>query len=126
MRLKQILLIGASEIILSLALISAAPKFLNSKKPWLGFAIWLSVPTLLTSSGIYAFRKLYMANKAKNIFTTAFPEHSSLGISEFLELSPNHVAAQIDLLIAIKKNSDTQALNISLFEILEQTKNDKF
>ena len=126
MRLKQILLIGATEIIIALALISAAPTFLNSKKPWIGFAIWLSVPTALTGSGIYAIKKFDAANKARKIFIAAFPEHSNLGISEFLELSPAHVAAQLDLLIAIKKNSDAQELNISLFEILEQTKNDKF
>lgn len=125
MKLKQMLLIGASEIFLALALLWVAPTFLNSKKPWLGFAILLGVPIALTSSSIYAIAKIHTANKTKQIFIATFPEYANLSVSKFLELSPAHVDRQLDLLIAIKETSEIQELNISLFEILEQTKNDK-
>ena len=125
MKLKHMLLVGISEIIISLALISIAPTFLNSKKPWLGFAIWFTVPTVLASSSIYAARKLTAAKRARKIFITAFPEHADLGIDRFLDMSPTHVASQINLLMAVKENSAIQELNISLFEILEQTKDEQ-
>ncbi|MEM7594951.1 MAG: hypothetical protein AAF383_26220 [Cyanobacteria bacterium P01_A01_bin.83] len=124
-KLKHWLAISVSEIVISLVLISLAPTFLNSKKPFIGFLIWFTVPTVLTSSSIYAVNKFAAANKAKKIFTAAFPEYSYLKTSEFLELPPAHVASQIDLLVAIKETSAIQELNISLFEILEQTKNEK-
>lgn len=125
MKLKRMLLIGASEIILALALLWVAPTFLNSKKPWIGFAILLGVPIALTSSSIYAIAKVQRANKAKRIFIATFPEYADLSVSKFLELSPDDVEEQLDLLIAVKETSEIQELNISLFEILEQTKNDK-
>ena len=124
-KLKHWLAIAVSEIIISLILIGVAPTFLNSKKPFFGFAIWFAVPTVLTSSSVYAVNKLAAANKAKIIFIAAFPEYSYLKTSEFLELSPALVASQIDLLKTIKETSEIQELNISLFEILEQTKNEK-
>ena len=124
-QLKRWLLIGVSEIIFSLALIAVAPTFLNSKKPVLGFAIWLAVPTVLSTSSIYAVVKLTAANRARKIFITAFPEYSCLNASDFLELSPAHVTSQIDLLLAVKETSAIQEFNISLFEILEQTINEK-
>ena len=124
-KLKRWLLIGVSEIILSLTLISIAPVFLNSKKPLVGFLIWFTVPTVLVSSSVYAVGKLAAANKARKIFVTAFPEYSYLRVSDFLELSPAHVASQINLLVAAKETPEVQEFNISLFEILEQTKNDK-
>ena len=121
MKLKQLLLVGMSEVIVALALISIAPTFLNSKKPWLGFAIWFTVPTVLASSSIYAVSKLTAADRARKIFIATFPEYADLGIERFLDLSPAHVASQLDLLIAVKENSAIQELNISLLEILEQT-----
>ena len=123
-QLKRWLLVGASEIILALALIAMAPTFLNSKKPMMGFLIWSTVPTVLAGSSIYAVGKLRAANKARTIFVTAFPEYAYLEISDFLNLSPTHVASQIDLLISAKETSEVRELNISLFEILEQTKNE--
>ncbi|MEM8721355.1 MAG: hypothetical protein AAGE84_19015 [Cyanobacteria bacterium P01_G01_bin.39] len=124
-QLKRWLLIGVSEIILSLALIAVAPTFLNSKKPMIGFVIWFTVPTVLTTSSIYAVAKLTAANQSRKIFITAFPEYSYLRAGDFLELSPAHVASQIDLLFSVKETSSIQEFNISLFEILEQTKNEK-
>ena len=121
MKLKQLLVVGISEVIISLALIAIAPTFLNSKKPRFGFAIWFAVPTMLASSSIYAVKKLTAAEQARRIFITAFPEHRDLGIDKFLDMSPAHVASQIDLLIAIEETSAIKELNISLFEILEQT-----
>ena len=124
-KLKRWLLIGVSEIILSLTLISIAPVFLNSKKPLVGFLIWFTVPTVLVSSSVYAAGKLAAANKARKIFVTAFPEYSYLGVSDFLELSPAHVASQINLLVAAEETPEVQEFNISLFEILEQTKDEQ-
>lgn len=124
-QLKRWLLVGASEIIFSLALIAIAPTFLNSKKPVVGFMIWLTVPTVLATSGIYAVVKLTTANQARKIFMATFPEYSYLGTSEFLEISPADVTSQIDLLIAVKESSTIQEFNISLFEILKQTRNEK-
>ena len=124
-KLKHWLIIGVSEITISLILISVAPTFLNSKKPFFGFLIWFTVPTVLVSSSIYTLEKILAANKAREIFVTTFPEYSYLKASDFLEISPDYVASQINLLIAVKETSEIQEFNISLFEILEQTKNEK-
>ncbi|MDY7015510.1 MAG: hypothetical protein SVX43_18325 [Cyanobacteriota bacterium] len=51
-------IVGAVEIVLSLILLAVAPVFLNSNKPAIGFAIWLAVPTLLGSSGLYATHRI--------------------------------------------------------------------
>ena len=119
--LKRWLTIGVSEIVVSLILISVAPTFLNSKKPEIGFLIWFTVPTVLVSSSIYGVAKLKAASKARNMFITAFPEYSYLGIDEFIDISPAHVASQISLLISAKETPEVREFNISLFEILEQT-----
>lgn len=124
-KLKGWLLIAISEIIISMTLMAVAPTFLNSKKPVVGFLIWFTVPTMLASSSIYAVGKLGAAHKARQIFITAFPEYSDLNVSEFLDLSPDQVASQIALLTSVKENEEIQELNISLLEILEQTKNEK-
>lgn len=124
-KVKSWLLIGAGEIILALTLIAIAPNFLNSKKPFWGFMIWLTVPTVLGCSSIYTGRKLFAAHQARKIFVTAFPEYSNLEVSDFLELSPAHVASQIDLLRSVQATTEVQELNISLFEVLEQTKNEQ-
>lgn len=124
-KLKQWLAIAVSEIVLALVLISLTPRFLNSKKPWLGFAIWFTVPTVLASSSIYAVGKLAAAHQARKIFITAFPEYSYLGTSAFIELSPTQVASAIELLKAVRATSEIEEYNISLFEILEQIKDEK-
>ena len=123
-KLKQWLAIACSEIVLALILISLAPRFLNSKKPEIGFAIWFIVPTVLAGSSIHAANKLVAASKARKIFVEAFPEYSYLGRDKFIELSPTQVASAIELLKAVKATSEIQELNISLFEILEQTKDE--
>ncbi len=122
---KRWLIIGISEIILSLILIATAPTFLNSKKPIFGFLIWFTVPTVLVSSSVYVVGKLTAAKQARKIFVTAFPEYSELKISDFIELSPAYVASQLELLLAARETPEIQECNISLFEILEQTKNEK-
>ena len=107
-KFKQWLAVAVGEIILSLVLISLAPTFLNSKKPFWGFVIWLSVPTVLASSSIYGLNKLMAARKARKMFITAFPEYSHLGVAEFIELSPARVASAIALLQVIKETSEIQ------------------
>ena len=124
-KLKRWLVIAVSEIVISLVLIAIAPTFLNSKKPFLGFLIWFAVPTVIGSSSIYAANKIVAANRARTTFITAFPEYSYLKTADFIELSPKHVASQISLLTSIKKTSAIEEFHISLFEILEQTNNEK-
>ena len=124
-KLKRWLVIAVSEIVMSLVLIAIAPTFLNSKKPIFGFLIWFAVPTVVGSSSIYAANKLIAASKARTIFVTAFPEYSYLKTTDFIELSPKQVASQVSLLTSIKETSAIEEFNISLFEILEQTKNEK-
>ena len=124
-KLRRWLLIGVSEVVLSLILIAIAPVFLNSNKPVFGFLIWFSVPTTLVGSSIYAAEKLTAANKARKIFITAFPEYSYLGVDKFIDLSPAYVATQLDLLMSAKESCEVREFNISLFEILEQTNNEK-
>ncbi len=124
-KLKRWFVIGISEVILSLILIAIAPIFLNSNKPIFGFLIWFTVPTTLAGSSLYAAGKLGSANRARNIFIAAFPEYSDLGVERFINLTPERVASQIDLLISAKESEEVRELNISLFEILEQTYNEK-
>ena len=124
-KLKSWLAIAISEVMLALILMAIAPTWLNSKKPIFGFLIWFAVPTMLGTSSIYAVKKLTAANQAKNIFITEFPEHSALKATDFLELSPEWVSSQISLLKEIKETSAIQEFDISLFEILEQTKHEK-
>ena len=123
-KIRNWILIGVSEIVLSLVLISIAPRFLNSKKPGIGFAIWFAVPTVLTGSGISLAQDLLKANRARSIFVTAFPEYSYLGIGDFLGRSPLD-GSEIELLTRIKETEPIQELDISLFEILEQMENEK-
>jgi hypothetical protein len=123
--LKQWLIVGVGEIILSLVLIAIAPNFLNSKKPIFGFLIWFTVPTVLVSSSVYVGKKITAAKQARKIFVTTFPEYSHLETTDFLGLSPADVTSQIDILLAAQDAPEIQELNISLFEILEQTKNEK-
>lgn len=123
-KIKQWVAVAISEIIISLILIAIAPNFLNSKKPFFGFLIWFTVPTVIGSSSIYAANKLIAANKARTIFVTAFPKYSYLKTTDFIDLSPQQVASQISLLASIQESA-IEDFNISLFEILEQTNNEK-
>ena len=124
-KLKLWLAVGASEIILSLLLIAIAPTFLNSKRPVFGFLIWFAVPTVIASSGVYVVVKLRSAKKSRQIFITAFPEYSYLTTADFLDISPHRVASQVNLLSSIRETEAIEEFDISLFEILEQTKNEK-
>ena len=124
-KLKCWLLVGFSQIVISLILIAIAPTFLNSNKPIFGFLIWFSVPTTLAGSSIYAAKKLIAANKSRDIFITAFPEYSYLGVERFIDLAPACVQSQINLLMSVKESCEVQELNISLLEILEQINNEK-
>ena len=124
-KLKLWLAVAVSEIVISLFLIALAPTFLNSKKPIFGFLIWFAVPTVIGSSSIYAIGKLRSAKKSRQIFIAAFPEYSYLTTADFLELSPDWVASQVSLLVSIKETAAIEEFNISLFEILEQTKDEQ-
>jgi hypothetical protein len=112
-----------SEVILSLILIAIAPNFLNSDKPIVGFLIWLSVPVVLGSSGTYVAWRIIDAQKARQVFIRHFPEYNHLQTTDFLEISSQRVVNALPLLQATKSDQDFPELNINLFELLRQIKN---
>ena len=125
MKIKTIqtwVVFGAVEVLLSLILIAAAPRFLNSDKPMVGFLIWLIVPTLLGSSGVYVAIKLADAQTGRKLFLAKFPEYEYLKLADFLELSSADVAQRLELLEAIKDDPDFQQLCISPLDFLNGAK----
>lgn len=114
--------VGVAEVFLSLILFAVAPIFLNSNKPAIGFALWFAVPTMLGGSGLYAARRAADARKARKLFLKRFPEYAHLGLAEFLEISPEQVIENLEMLEAIQNDPDCQALNLSPFEILKDAK----
>lgn len=121
--IQKWVVIGVSEIILSLILIAIAPNFLNSDKPVFGFVIWLSVPTILGSSGIYVVWRIVDAQKAKSIFIDHFSDYNHLKIKDFLEIPSQQLIKNLPLLEATKNDSNFSSLELDLFELLEQVKN---
>ncbi|MDX2215435.1 MAG: hypothetical protein SFY66_19385 [Oculatellaceae cyanobacterium bins.114] len=91
--------IGFVEIVLSLCLIAVAPRFLNSNRPAIGFLMWLTVPVLLGSSGLYVSVKWVNAQTVRDRFVTRFPQYSSLAITDFLDLSVAQVDEAIEQVI---------------------------
>ena len=114
--------IGIAEVILSLFLIAIAPIFLNSDKPLIGFAIWLFVPSLLASSGIYVIVKIKNAQKARSLFIRYFPSYDYLAIDPFLHISVAKIQKNLNLLKAIDDDPSFDGLEISLIDILKQEK----
>jgi hypothetical protein len=114
--------IGITEIILSFFLIAIAPIFLNSDKPVIGFGIWLFVPSLLGTSGIYAVVKIKNAQKARSLFIQHFPNYAYLGIDPFLGVSITQIQQNLQLLKAINDDPNFDDLEISLIDILKQEK----
>lgn len=120
--LQKWLTIGIAEIVLSLFLIAIAPIFLNSNKPLLGFAIWLFVPTLLSSSGIYVTVKIIDAQKARSLFIQHFSNYSYLKIDSFLGFSAVDIEQNLKLLEAVNNDPSFDDLGISLIDILKKEK----
>jgi hypothetical protein len=118
----QWLAIGIAEVILSLFLIAIAPIFLNSDKPLIGFGIWLFVPSLLGSSGIYAIVTIKNAQKARSLFIRHFPSYAYLAIDAFLHISVAKIQKNLNLLKAIDDDRSFDGLEISLIDILKQEK----
>lgn len=114
--------IGITEIVLSFFLIAIAPIFLNSDKPLIGFGIWLFVPSLLGSSGIYAVVKIKNAQKARSLFIRHFPNYTYLGIDPFLGFSVIQIQQNLQLLKAINDDPSFDDLEIALIDILKQEK----
>ena len=118
----QWLAIGITEIILSLFLIAIAPIFLNSDKPLIGFGIWLFVPSLLGSSGIYVIVKIKNAQQARSLFVRHFPSYDYLAIDTFLHIPVAKIQKNLNLLKAIDDDPSFDGLEISLIDILKQEK----
>ncbi|MGD2183397.1 hypothetical protein [Lusitaniella coriacea] len=117
--------VGVAEILLSLTLLAIAPMFLNSDKPAIGFAIWLGVPTMLGSSGLYAALRLKDAQKARQLAIAKCPEYSHLKIVDFLNYSSAQVAQSIEMYEVLQEDPDLNTLNISLLNLLEKPNNDE-
>jgi hypothetical protein len=119
--IQKWLTVGVAEVLLSLILFAIAPIFLNSNKPAIGFAIWLAVPTMLGGSGLYVARRVAEARAARKLFLKRFPEYAHLGLAEFLEISPEQVIENLEMLEAIQNDPDCKTLNLSPFELLKGT-----
>ncbi|MBD2578620.1 hypothetical protein [Oscillatoria sp. FACHB-1406] len=125
MNLKTIrkwLIVGAAEVLLSLVLLSVAPIFLNSNKPAIGFAIWLAVPSLLGSSGLYVGLRAADAKKARTLFLKRFPEYDAIALAEFLDISSQQVLESLEMLDVLQSDPDFQALHLTPMELLKGIK----
>lgn len=110
--------IGFIELVLSLCLIALAPRFLNSNRPAIGFLMWLAVPVLLGSSGLYVSIKWVNAQQARDRFITRFPQYSSLVVADFLDLSVAQVDETIEQFDAAQDDPEFQRLDISPLDLL--------
>lgn len=116
--LKKWIILGVLEGLLSLVLISVAPIFLNSDRPWIGFLIWLGVIGLLVSSVLYVIYRLIDAHRARKLFVSSFPEYHYLGTLDFLGFSHAHVAKNLNTFLAAQADPDFQSLQISPLDLL--------
>jgi hypothetical protein len=120
--LRQWVVYGIAEILLSLVLLSVAPIFLNSSQPILGFLIWLVVVGMLSSSVVYVVFNLTHAYQARRLFLRKFPEYSYLSLKYFLGLSTSDIAQTMEVFEAAKEDPDFQSLQISPLDLLRHSK----
>ncbi|MBD2464868.1 hypothetical protein H6G89_28090 [Oscillatoria sp. FACHB-1407] len=117
-RIHQWIAIGFAEVVLSLCLIAFAPRFLNSNRPAIGFLMWLAVPVMLGSSGLYVGVKWVNAQQARHRFVTRFPQHSSLAVTDFLDFSVAQVVETIEQFEVVQNDPEFQRLGISPLDLL--------
>ena len=114
--------IGLAEVVLSSLLIAFAPRFLNSNRPAIGFLMWLTVPTLVGSSGLYVTAKWISARKAHRRFITRFPQYSDLAVADFLNVSIAQITEAIEQFEVIQDDPDCRQLGISPLDLLRGAK----
>lgn len=115
---RQWLVIGVAEVLLSLILIAVAPRYLNSDKPQVGFLMWASVPVLMGSSLLYVTRRLNDAQKSRRLFISRFPEYSALTLADFLTIPSAQVVESLETLELLQSDPDFQMLSISPLDFL--------
>lgn len=120
--LQKWVVIGVSELLLSLVLLWNLPNWLNSDQYMFGFFILLLLSIILGCSVIYVVLNILDARKARQIFINKFSEYSYLTVTDFLGLSSVYVARKIPTLEACKEDPEFDSLNISLFEVLKHRK----
>jgi hypothetical protein len=86
----------------------------------IGFAIWLSIPLMLGGSLVYASRKAIDAQKARNLFVRAFPEHTHLNFTDFLEIPSREMKRRLEIFEAIQDEGDRDLLNIAPLDLLRR------
>ncbi len=121
-RIHQWIAIGIAEVTLSLVLMAIAPRFLNSNRPAIGFLIWLTVPVLLGSSGLYVAAQWGHARNAHRLFVGRFPHYADLAVAEFLDCSVAQVTTAIEQFEALQEDPDFEYLGISPLDLLRGAK----
>ncbi|MEM9771460.1 MAG: hypothetical protein AAF889_07675 [Cyanobacteria bacterium P01_D01_bin.73] len=111
--------IALGEILLSLLLLAIAPTFLNSKNPWLGFAIWIAVPTMLGGSAAYATVRSLNAQQAHALFCKTCPNWShTVSPLDFLDIPLDKVQQALPQLEAWEETDETKILHLSPLDLL--------
>lgn len=121
--LQTWIVIGFTEITVSLILVAIAPIFLNSDQPFLGLLIWLFVLILLASSLIFVLWRMRDAYRARQLFLHHFPPYHYLGVLDFLDIPFHRVQQKLPMLEAVYHDPDWDSLGISLIELLKGNKN---
>ena len=117
--LRRWLAIAVGELVLSLVLLAIAPTFLNSKQPWLGFAIWITVPTLVGGSALYGVTRSLEAQRAHTLFCNTCPDWAdTVSPIDFLDILLAQVQATLPQLQAWEETDETQLLHLSPLDLL--------
>ena len=117
--MRRWLAIALGEIFLSLLLIAIAPTFLNSKTPWLGFAIWLAIPCMVGGSVLHVAMRSLEAQQAHHLFCKTCPHwRESVGPLDFLDIPLETVKRTLPQLQAWEETDETQALHLSPLDLL--------
>lgn len=120
--IKKWVIIGITELTLSLVLFAYAPVYLNSNKPLIGFGMWALIPVMLGTSGIYVGNRLHRAQKNRHLFLSHFPQYSHLGITHFLEISPDKLEENLTIFQETKNDYEWSSLEISPLDFLQSKK----
>ncbi|MGD1936150.1 MAG: hypothetical protein ACFCA4_01140 [Cyanophyceae cyanobacterium] len=111
--------IAFCEAVLSLILLAIAPTFLNSKNPWIGFAIWIAVPTMVGGSATYVATRSLNAKQAHALFCQACPRRShTVTPLDFLDIPLEKVRQTLPQLEAWQETDETKILHLSPLDLL--------
>lgn len=117
--LRQWVAIAVGELVLSMVLLAIAPTFLNSKQPWIGFAIWIAVPAMLGGSGLYGAARSLDAQRAHRLFCQTCPTWADrVSLLDFLDIPFHTVQATLPQLQAWEETDEIQVLHLSPLDLL--------